>query len=81
MLLLTINLRTAYLLEHRSRREHVRLVDDRATTDVEGWCGNGAGMVRDSEGGHIVDIVKRRCPLEHRQPNDRFGYFLVPIGA
>jgi hypothetical protein len=41
----------------------------------------GAGMVRGSEGGHTAHIFKRRCPLEHRQPNDHFDYFLAPIGA
>jgi hypothetical protein len=30
---------------YRSRRELLRLVDDRPTADVHGCCGHGAGMI------------------------------------
>src|SRR5829696_1237751 len=72
MALLTTSLRITYLLMYRSRREHLRLVYDRATADVEGCRGHGAGQVGGSEGGHIADVVKCRCPLEHRLLNDHF---------
>src|SRR5215210_5436895 len=81
MALLTTSLRITYLLMYRSRREHLRLVYDRATADVEGCRGHRAGQVGGSEGGHIAYILKRRCPLEHRLPDDHFGDVLAPIEA
>src|SRR5215212_8564209 len=81
MALLTTSLRITYLLMYRSRREHLHLVYDRATADVEGCRGHRAGQVGGSEGGHIAYILKRRCPLEHRLPDDHFGDTLAPIEA
>src|ERR671911_1198470 len=66
---------------HRSRRERLRLVYDRATADVESCRGHGTGMIRGSEGGHIADILKRRCPPQHRRASDHFGDDLPPIEA
>src|SRR5215212_3522172 len=77
MALLTISLRITYLLIHRSRRKHPCLVYDRPTAYVKGCRGHSAGMIRGSEGGHIADILKRRCPPQHRLPNDHFGYGLT----
>src|SRR5215208_537519 len=81
MALLTISLRITYLLMHRSSRERLRLVYDRPTADVEGRRSHGASMIRGSEGCHVADVVKRRCPLKHSLPNDHFGYFLAHIEA
>src|SRR5918995_3370645 len=66
---------------HGSIRERLRLVYDRATADVEGCRGHGTGMIRGSEGGHIADILKRRCPPQHRRASDHFGDDLPPIEA
>src|SRR5918993_5477146 len=67
--------------QHRSRREHLRLVDQRAAADVGAGRSHGARPLRGHEGRHIAHILKRRRSPEHRLLLDPFDDPLAPRDA